>query len=299
MDRLRRMAMFARVVEAGSISAAARELGMSPSAVSQQLRVLEQELGVVLLHRSTRRLTPTEAGQVFYEGCAAMTQAARQAETQLAALRDELVGELRVAVPAGFATTLVAGLAPLLKAHPRLGLRLFADDERHDLIASRIDLAIRVAHPARMADSSLIARPLAEFEEVLCASPDYLARCGMPTDADALTRHEWLLLTPLGEPQFLSLIGPEGQTRRIRLDGRVAGNSADALLELARAGLGICRTVLGRELAAEFASGGLRRVLPDWALPRLSVYAITPRRDAQPAKVLRAIDSLREALRAV
>ena len=229
MDRLRRMAVFARVVEARSISAAARELGMSPSAVSQQLRALERELAVVLLHRSTRRLTLSEAGQVFYEGCAAMTLAARQAEIRLAELRDELVGELRVAAPAGLAARHLAALATLLKAHPRLRLRLFADDERIDLIESRIDLAIRVAHPQRMLDSSLVARPLADLQEVLIAAPGYLAQRGTPADAEALARHEWLLLTPLGEPQFLDLTGPQEQVVRIRLDGRVAGNSAEAL----------------------------------------------------------------------
>lgn len=299
MDRLRRMAVFARVVEARSISAAARELGMSPSAVSQQLRALERELAVVLLHRSTRRLTLSEAGQVFYEGCAAMTLAARQAEIRLAELRDELVGELRVAAPAGLAARHLAALATLLKAHPRLRLRLrlFADDERIDLIESRIDLAIRVAHPQRMLDSSLVARPLADLQEVLIAAPDYLAQRGTPGDAEALTQHQWLLLTPLGEPQFLDLTGPQGQSVRVRLDGRVIGNSAEALVELARAGLGICRTVMSRELAADIAAGRLQRLLPAWRLPALTAYAITPRRDAQPAKVLRAIQALHESLR--
>lgn len=298
MDRLRRMAVFARVVEARSISAAARELGMSPSAVSQQLRALERELAVVLLHRSTRRLTLSEAGQVFYEGCAAMTLAARQAEIRLAELRDELVGELRVAAPAGLAARHLAALATLLEAHPRLRLRLFADDERIDLIESRIDLAIRVAHPQRMLDSSLVARPLADLQEVLIAAPGYLAQRGTPADAEALARHEWLLLTPLGEPQFLDLTGPQEQVVRIRLDGRVAGNSAEALVELARAGLGICRTIMSRELAADLAAGRLQRLLPDWRLPALTVYAMTPRRDAQPAKVLRAIEALQASLRA-
>ena len=298
MDRLRRMAVFARVVEARSISAAARELGMSPSAVSQQLRALERELAVVLLHRSTRRLTLSEAGQVFYEGCAAMTLAARQAEIRLAELRDELVGELRVAAPAGLAARHLAALATLLKAHPRLRLRLFADDERIDLIESRIDLAIRVAHPQRMLDSSLVARPLADLQEVLIAAPGYLAQRGTPADAEALARHEWLLLTPLGEPQFLDLTGPQEQVVRIRLDGRVAGNSAEALVELARAGLGICRTIMSRELAADLAAGRLQRLLPDWRLPALTVYAMTPRRDAQPDKVLRAIEALQASLRA-
>jgi len=170
MDKLRRMAVFARVVEAGAMSAAARELGMTASAVSQQIRQLEQETGVVLLHRSTRRLGLTEAGAVFLQGCQAMVQAAQQAEQNLAELRDEPVGDLRIAVPLGFAGEhLSAALAPLLVRHPQLALRVFADDARVDLIEMRIDLAIRVG---RLSDSSLVARPLAAWPELLCAAPD-------------------------------------------------------------------------------------------------------------------------------
>jgi len=167
IDRLKRMAVFARVVEANSMSAAARELGMTTSAVSQQIRQLEAETGLALLHRSTRRLNTTEAGQAYYEDCAAMLHAAQAAEQRLSDLRDEPRGELRVAFPVGFSAHLAAALAPLLRAHPRLTLRLFAEDRRVDLIGERIDLAIRAG---ALADSTLVARRLAEWGHIMVAS---------------------------------------------------------------------------------------------------------------------------------
>jgi len=293
MDKLKRMAVFARVVEAGAMSAAARELGMTPSAVSQQIRQLEEETGVVLLHRSTRRLGLTEAGAVFFQGCQAMVQAAQQAEQGLAELRDEPVGELRIAVPLGFAGEhLSAALAPLLLAHGQLALRLFADDARVDLIEMRIDLAIRIG---RLADSSLVARPLATWPEVLCAAPAYLAGAGMPQQPADLLRHDWLMLSVLEEPQWLELHGPQGELERLRLEGRVASNNANSLKHMALGGVGITRQPL-QDVAAELADGRLQRLLPDWRLPDLGVYAVTPRREAQPAKVRFAIEALRRYL---
>lgn len=290
MDKLRRMAVFAKVVECGAMSAAARELGMTASAVSQQIRQLEEETGVVLLHRSTRKLTLTEAGAAFYEGCAAMMAAAQRAEQSLAELRDAPMGELRVAAPVDFAGThLAPALAPLLTAHPNLSLRLFADDARVDLIEMRIDLAVRVG---RLADSSLVARPLATWAEVLCAAPAYLARCGMPTVPSDLVQHSWLTLTVLEEPQWVDLIGPAGEQERLRVEGRIASNNANSLKQLTLAGLGIARQPLP-DVAAELADGRLLRILPDWSVPDIGVYAVTPRREAQPAKVRHAIEALR------
>ena len=293
MDKLKRMAIFARVVETRSMSAAARELGMSTSAISQQMRQLEAETGVVLLHRSTRKLTLTEAGETFYAGCANMVHAARQAEQQLADLRDELVGELRITAPIGFAgTTLPSALAPLLAQHPQLKLRLFAGDERIDLIEARIDLAIRVG---RLADSTLIARPLAQVEEIICATPSYLQHAGPLKQPEDLQHHQWITLTALGEPQFLDLTGPDDETRRVRVEGRIASNESQSTKHLTLAHLGLSRN-LATEFAAEIADGRLVRVLPKWRLPDVGIYAVTPRRDAQPAKVLHAIKALKAAL---
>jgi DNA-binding transcriptional LysR family regulator len=293
MDKLRRMALFARVVETGAMSAAARELGMSPSAVSQQIRQLEGETGVALLHRSTRKLTLSEAGAAFYEGCAAMVAAAKSAEQRLAELRDAAVGELRIAAPVGFAGTHLAGaLGPLLQHNPGLKLRLFIDDRRIDLIEERIDLAIRIG---TLADSSLVARELASWEMVLCAAPSYLARIGIPKTPEELMMLDWLVLTVLETPHQLELSGPKGQSFRARVEARVASTNSRSLREMALAGAGIARQPLP-DVEKEIAEGKLIRLLPDWLLPPVGVYAVTPQRDAQPAKVRHAIEALRRYL---
>jgi len=145
MEQLKRMALFATVVDRGSMVGAAEVLGMTASAVSQQIRKLEESTQVSLLHRTTRKLTLTEAGASFYESCAQVLALAEQAEQRLAELRDAPVGELRIAAPVGLPGKLLSeALAPLLRAHPGLSLRLFFHDEMIDLIERRIDLAIRV-----------------------------------------------------------------------------------------------------------------------------------------------------------
>ena len=143
MDQLKRMAVFAEVVAAGSLSAAARRLGMTPSAVSQHLRQLEDALGLALLHRSTRKLTLTEAGARYVEGCTAMVAAARAADQALVLHRDEPEGELRIAMTVGFGRRIAPALAPLLAVFPALQLHLQVEDGFTDLVAHRIDLAIR------------------------------------------------------------------------------------------------------------------------------------------------------------
>lgn len=293
IDRLRRMAVFARVVEHRSMTGAARELGMSASAVSQQIRQLEAETGVVLLHRSTRRVTATAAGQAFYEGCAALLHAAHQADQTLADLRDAPIGELRIAAPVGFATRYLGpALAPLLQAHPALSLRLFVEDRRIDLVAERIDLAIRIG---RLADSSLVARRLATWEHALFAAPAYLERYGTPAEPDDLAHHQTLFLTALDTPQFIELHADDGSMRRVRLGGRIAANSAPTLKALMLAGLGITR-LPAPDAEAELADGRAARVLPGWSMPSIGVFAVTPQRDAQPAKVRLAIEALRAHL---
>lgn len=171
------MAVFATVVAEGSLAGAARRLGMTPSAVSQHMRSLEKALGVPLLHRSTRRLALTEAGAAFYPGCEAMLQQALQAEQRLAELRDTLVGELRIATPVGIGgRSLAEALSPLLQAHPKLTLRVLADDRIVDMIEQRVDIALRANR--QLADADLIAHPLTAWPMVLCAAPRYLSQHG-------------------------------------------------------------------------------------------------------------------------
>ncbi len=271
------------------MSAAARELGMTASAVSQRIRTLERDTGVVLLHRSTRQLSLTAAGASFFDGCAEMLAAARRAEQRLAEQRDAPVGELRIAAPLSFAGQYLApALAPLLRASPDLQLRIFAADERIDLIESRIDLAVRVG---RLADSTLVARPLAQWEETICAAPSYLGQAGFPREPEDLAALDWLILTPLGEPQTLELRRNK-EVRCVRVGNRVASNSQASLLHLTREGFGLSRQI-EPDVRDDLAAGRLVRVLPDWSFAPIGVFAVTPQREAQPAKVRHAIEALR------
>ena len=288
MDQLKRMAVFAEVVAAGSLSAAARRLGMTPSAVSQHLRQLEQALGLALLHRSTRRLTLTEAGEHYHAGCAAMVAAARSADQALARLRDEPEGELRLAAPIGFGGQLADALAPL-RAHPRLTLHLLLDDAVVDLIALRVDVALRVGEQA---DSALVARKLGVTPRQLCASPAYLAARGWPQHPQDLLQHDWLGTRPRGQGgDMLELRGPQGEQETLRLEGRVQASQVTVLHTLCLAGWGISMGVSEDDRRA-LADGRLLAVLPGWHLPEMPVYAVTPRRGEQPAKVRHALELL-------
>ncbi|UUY08541.1 LysR family transcriptional regulator [Pseudomonas sp. J452] len=292
MEQLKRMALFATVVDRGSMVGAAEVLGMTASAVSQQIRKLEESTQVSLLHRTTRKLTLTEAGASFYESCAQVLALAEQAEQRLAELRDAPVGELRIAAPVGFSGPLITeALAPLLRAHPGLSLRLFFHDEQIDLIEQRIDLAIRVGSQE---DSSLVARHLGDWRMLLCVAPAYLARCGTIHGPEQLSGLDWLSLTH-DRAQQLNLHGPGGAQQHLRLESRVACNNILAVRQFTLAGMGVSAQP-EPEVREQLASGQLLVLLPDWQPAPLGIHLVTPRRDAQPAKVRYAIEALRRSL---
>lgn len=280
------------MVREGSLSAAARRLGSTPSAVSQRLRALEQAHGVRLLHRSTRRLSLTEAGQRLLgpaERLLADAQAAREA---LALARDALDGELRLSAPVGFARHLGPALAPLLAAHPALQLSLQVDDAMIDLAAHRIDLALR-AGP--LADSSWVARPLGRFEWLIVGAPAYLARAGVPASPADPAAHAWLSVR--GGAQTLALQRANGGVLALPTTPHLVSNNQLSLQQLAVAGLGLSLQ-LRPDVDEDLRSGRLVPVLPGWALPPLPVWAVTPDRDhALPAKVRHALAALRDGLR--
>jgi DNA-binding transcriptional LysR family regulator len=291
-DNLRRMAIFAAVVEQRSMSAAARTLRMSASAVSQQVRQLERDGGVTLLHRSTRKLTLTDAGERYYTECAAMVAAARRAQHQLAISRDAPSGELRLSATVGFARHVAPALGALLAAHPSLKLRLLVDDASIDLIESRIDLAVRYG---KLADSSWVARRLCAFEVLLCAAPAYLRRHGTPRQPDDLLAHQWLAIARTGHSLTLQLAHAQHETRTLRVEARITSNNQLSLQQMCAAGLGLAR--LARvDVDEELRAGLLAPVLPEWTIEPMPVWAVTPQRDAQPAKVRHAIDALNDYL---
>ncbi len=288
MDDLKRMAIFAAVVRQGSMSSAARQLGISTSAVSQQLRLLEQGGGVTLLHRSTRKLTLTDAGARYAEHCHAMVAAAAQARAQLTLAHDAPTGELRLSAPVGFARHVAPALAPLLAEHSALSLKLLVDDAMIDLIDARIDLALRAG---RLADSSWTARRLCALEWVLCAAPSYLQERGTPSSPTELVAHQWVASPRAGSALQFTLTGPQAQTHELRIEPRITSNSQLSLQQLCSAGLGIGMMVRA-DVEPELRGGSLVSLLPDWRLPPIDVWAVTAQRDRQPAKVRRAIEAL-------
>jgi len=323
MDDLKPLAVFAEVVDAGSMSGAARRLGMSPSAVSQTIRALEQHGGVTLLHRSTRKLALTEAGERYYPHCQRMLEAARAAAQSLQQAREAPAGELRVSAPVGFANHLAPALAPFLAEAPQLRLRLLVDDAMIDLIDARIDVAIRVG---RLADSSWVARRLCDFDMILCASPEYLERHRTPATPQQLPAHHWLAFgreTPADAPRDgfaapgnasladvrgadkgalatsqpatmpLDMHDAAGERHRIHVQARIASNNQLSLQHLCEHGLGLAR-LAHADVAPALARGALVQVLPQWRFAPMPVWAVTPRRDeAEAAKVRGAVDYLR------
>jgi DNA-binding transcriptional LysR family regulator len=257
--------------------------------VSQQIRQLERETGVTLRRRSTRRLTLTDAGESFYQGCAAMLAAARGAHEQLTSLQDSVTGELSISAPVGFATShLAAALAPVLAAHPALSLRLVATDDQLDVTKERIDIAIAIGTepPA----SSLVRRHLADWENVLVGAPAYLKAHGTPKTADDLARHVFLSLPPWHHPADV-LTGPGGQRHRLNVRPRIVSNNQQTIRQLTLGGCGLSFHVVP-EIVDELRDRRLVRVLADWKLPALSVDALMPSRASQPAKVRAALDAL-------
>lgn len=294
MEQLKRMAVFATVVDRGSMVAAAEVLGMTASAVSQQIRKLEESTQVSLLHRTTRKLTLTEAGATFYQSCAQVLALAQQAEQRLAELRDAPVGELRIAAPVGLPGKLLSvALAPLLSAHPGLSLRLFFHDEKIDLVEQRIDLAIRVG---RQEDSSLVARHVVDWPMLLCVAPAYLARCGWIATPQQLLGLDWIGLNT-DRAQYLQLRGPSASEERLRLESRIACNNILAVRQFTLAGMGVSLQP-EPEIRELLSRGELLNLLPEWRPEPIGLYIVTPRRDAQPAKVRYAIEALRQHLQA-
>ncbi|MGH6646378.1 LysR substrate-binding domain-containing protein [Aquabacterium sp.] len=290
IDQLKRMATFAAIVEHGSFVGAARALGTTTSAVSQHIRALEKEVGVTLLVRSTRQVALTTAGQRFHEGCADMVAAARRAGQTLLEMRDAPVGELRVTAPAGFARVLGQALMPLLHHHPQLSLHLLADDAHTDLVAERIDLALRFG---RLPDSSWVAQPLGFLRMHLCAAPSYLTRRGIPVHPDDLAGHDAVQLNTGRLPNHLNLLNPSGVEVPVKAAwrSRLSSNSQSWVQHMCEAGMGLA-VLAAHDTVDILHEGRVVPVLPGWSLPPLPIYALTPQRGAQPAKVRLALEAL-------
>ena len=285
MRDLKPYAVFAEVVAAGSMSAAARRLGMTPSAVSQTIGALERQTGVKLLHRSTRKLTLTEAGERCHPHCLRLIEAARAAAASLEQARDAPTGELRIAAPVGFGAHVAPALAPVLAEWPQLRLRLIVDDALIDLVEHRIDIALRVGWHA---DAGWTARELCDLDMILCAAPAYLQRFGMPSDPADLHRHHWLGLDrsalDAADGFALPLNDLKGRRETVRLPLRTTTTNQIALQQMCEQGMGIA-CLFHADARPALERGSLMRVMSGWQLPSRPVMMVMPRQEAEPAKV--------------
>lgn len=285
MADLTDMEVFARVVAAGSMSGAAREMGLSPAVVSKRLRRLEERLGSRLLQRTTRQIALTEAGEGFYERVVAILASVEEAETFVTRRSSQARGTLKVTAPASFGRMHVAPhLSEFLAANPDLNLVLDCSNEFADIVGSGFDVAIRIAE---LGDSSLVARKLANHQRVLCAAPSYLERCGTPGSLGELERHVRIGLLDEVWP-----LEAGGETHSLRPNGRLQTNSSDVVRQAVIDGAGIgLRPVW--EVGEELRSGALIEILPDVRITgRIGIYAVYPSRTFLPAKVRVFIDFL-------
>jgi len=276
--------IFTRVIKAGSLSAAARELHSTPAMISKRLTRLEDRLGVKLLHRTTRRLKPTEVGQSFYERVLAVLAAVADAESLAAIDNDRPRGLLRVSLPTSFGRLHVAPrLKDFLDTYPELRLQVDLNDDYVDLAAGGFDVAVRIG---TLPDSTLIARRLASNRRVLCASPAYLEKYGAPRELEDLDRHRLLA----AEPQTAwRLEGPTGPVT-YKPQSSLQTNSSELVREAVLTGLGIAFRSTW-DVGNELKLGTLTRVLPAYAgASDVNIYAVYAGRRLVPPKVRAFVD---------
>jgi DNA-binding transcriptional LysR family regulator len=289
LDRLTGMAVFAKVVDAGSFAAAARHFGMSPAMVTTHVQTLEERLGVRLLNRTTRRVSATEVGQNFYERCLRILSDLEEAEGAAGELQSVPRGLLRVTAPVSFGTRkLTPAIADYLVSYPDVSIDLSLDDPYLDLLEKRFDLAIRLGH---LADSSLIARKLCTLATILCASPGYLEKNGVPRTPRDLSGHNCLVYTYATPQSVWSFVDQNGKEDIVRISGRFLADSGDALLALVLRDGGV---VLGPDYLVDddLKAGRLIRLLPEYATPETAVHAVYPHSRHLSAKTRTFIDFL-------
>ncbi|MGE4280037.1 MAG: LysR substrate-binding domain-containing protein [Magnetospirillum sp.] len=287
MDQFSALTAFVTTVEAGGFSPAARRLGVSKSLLSRQVAHLEAELGVRLLQRTTRRLSPTEAGELYFQRAQRILLDLEEAASEVGQLQNAPRGKLRVSAPMSFGVLhLTPALPKFLEACPELELELSLSDRFVDLIEEGIDVAVRIG---RLNDSSLIARHVAPIRRVICASPAYLARCGTPTKPADLTVHACLSHLGMGLNEWRFAI--DGKAENIRVQSRLSAGNGEALRILALAGLGLV-SLPTFFVGDDVRSGALVPVLDGFVPQDSALYGVYPHSRHLSAKVRAFLDFL-------
>ncbi|HPG22003.1 MAG TPA: LysR family transcriptional regulator [Amaricoccus sp.] len=294
MDRLTEMEAFVRVVDHGGFTEAARQMGLSKSAVSKHVSALEKRLAVRLLTRTTRRVSPTELGLAYYDRARAVLEDAAEADSMVTAMQATPRGSLRISAPVSFGIGQISrAVARFLEAYPQVEVNMVLDDRFVELLAEGFDLAIRIGV---LEDSTLKARKLAETRLLLAASPAYLAERGVPQSIDDLNDHCLLHYSNLSTGNFWRLRGRGGAERQIRVGGRFTANNGESLRKVAEAGIGVVMLpsfILGDALRA----GRLVEVLPDREPVLLGIHALYPQGPFPQPKLRAFVDFLAEHFR--
>lgn len=290
MDRLKGMSVFARVVELGSFTAAAHQLQMSVSAVSQIVARLEDELQVKLLNRSTRSIGLTEAGKIYFQGCRRMMSEAQQVHEQLYAFNNTPIGTLRVGCSSTMAQNVLANMtSEMLNKYPGLSVNLVTGSPAPDLIADGLDLVIRVG---ALQDSSLFSRRLGAMPMVVCAAKTYLAQQGIPEKPSDISNFSWLEYSVRPDNDF-DLTSPEGITIRLSPQGRFVTNDSQTLIRWLVAGTGIAYVPL-MWVIDEIKAGKVEILFAQYQSAPRPVYAVYTQKDKLPLKVQVCINYLTE-----
>jgi len=290
MDRLMSMEVFAQVAEQGSFSAAAAKLGLSATMVGKHIRFLEHRLAARLINRTTRRQSLTEAGAAYLDRCKQLLLDSEEADACVQQLRRTPRGLLRVSCPVTFGTErLVSSLAEYLRQYPDVSIELALSDRAVDLVENGFEAAFLIG---KLEDSTLIARPLQPYRTVICASPEYLRRHGVPQSPAALSQHNCLGFMYWDRRDRWRMIGPDTEAT-VPVRGNLTVNNGQALRQAALAGLGI---IMQPEalVADDLQAGRLRKVLPTFTPPPRPMHLVyLPDRQLTP-KIRSFVDFMAE-----
>jgi DNA-binding transcriptional LysR family regulator len=293
MDKFQEMRVFTAVVDAGSFVGASDAIEMSKAAVSRYVRDLEARLGVRLLQRTTRKLSLTEEGAVFYARCKDLLANVDEAEAEITSRSGEASGLLKVNAPVSFGILHLAPLwAEFIARHPKVTLDVTLSDRLVDLVDEGFDVAVRIA---RMPNSSMISRKIASTHMVLCASPDYLRTHGAPAHPADLAHHAVMAYSLFSAGDHWTFDGPEGEVT-VKVSPRLHTNSGDTCRAVALQHLGVIfqpSFLVGGDLK----SGALVQLLPQYRAMALGIYAVYPTRKHLSPKVRLLIDFLIESAR--
>lgn len=287
------LAVFSEVIKQGNLSAASKKLGLSVAVVSKRLQRLESQLGVSLIHRTTRTLHITDAGQRYFQHCQHILDMVDEAEAEVIHSSQTPTGNLKITAPAYFGRLYIAPLIPrFLQHYPEVNLQTDFTDQFIDIINEGYDLAIRIDN---LKDSNLVAKRLGGDQRMVVASPTYLEQFGIPETPDELQQHNVLLFSNPSPQRVWRFVGPSGKHTEVKVSGNFETNNCETLNKVTLAGLGIALRPMW-DVWREIESGALIPLLPNYRAPHYDIQALYPSRSYLPHRVRAFLDLLSEHL---